>query len=66
MEALLESGIIDSLGVLDLVAFMEESFAITILDEELSPENFQTIERLASFIERKRNETAAGPEQSVE
>jgi acyl carrier protein len=55
MEALLENGIIDSLGVLDLVSFMEETFAITVADEELLPENFQTIERLAKFVEGKRN-----------
>jgi acyl carrier protein len=55
MEALLENGIIDSLGVLDLVSFMEETFAITVTDEELLPENFQTIERLAKFVEGKRN-----------
>jgi acyl carrier protein len=54
-DALLENGIIDSLGVLDLVSFMEETFAIAVMDEELLPENFQTIERLTAFIENKRN-----------
>ena len=54
-DSLLENGIIDSLGVLDLVSFMEETFAITIMDEELLPENFQTIERLAKFVETKNN-----------
>jgi acyl carrier protein len=56
-EALLENGIVDSLGVLDLVSFMEQAFAITISDDELLPENFQTIERLAKFIENKRGMT---------
>ena len=54
-DALLENGIIDSLGVLDLVSFMEETFAITVMDEELLPENFQTIERLTKFVESKSN-----------
>jgi len=54
-DGLLESGIVDSLGVLDLVSFIEESFAITVTDEELLPENFQTIERLTKFVEGKRN-----------
>jgi acyl carrier protein len=53
-EALLENGVIDSLGVLDLVAFIEESFAISVLDEDLVPENFQTLERLTAFIESRR------------
>ena len=54
-DALLESGIIDSLGVLDLVSFMEAAFAISVSDEELLPENFQTVERLAAFVESKHN-----------
>jgi acyl carrier protein len=54
-DALLENGIIDSLGVLDLVSFLEAAFAISVSDEELLPENFQTVERLARFVEGKRN-----------
>ncbi len=52
-DKLLESGIIDSLGVLDLVSFVEEEFKIRIGDDELLPENFQNIERLASFVRTK-------------
>ena len=58
-EPLLENGIIDSLGVLDLVTFMEEQFAINVADEELVPDNFQTIERLTAFVHNKRSGTAA-------
>ena len=39
-DELLESGIMDSLGILDLVAFIESEFNITVSDEDLSPENF--------------------------
>jgi acyl carrier protein len=56
-DALLENGLIDSLGVLDLVSFVEQTFAITVLDEELMPEHFQTIERLTKYVESKRNGT---------
>ena len=52
-DQLLESGVLDSLGVLDLVSFVEQEFAITVSDEELVPENFQTIERLTSFVQDK-------------
>jgi acyl carrier protein len=52
-DRLLEEGIIDSLGVLDLVAFLESEFSIQVLDEELLPENFRSIEGIAGFIERK-------------
>jgi len=59
---LLESGIIDSLGVLDVVEFLEKSFMIKISDDELTPENFASIKRLAEFVEKKRGqmEVAAG------
>jgi acyl carrier protein len=54
-DHLLDTGVVDSLGVLDLVTFIEQEFGITVVDEELGPENFQTIECLAGFVERKRN-----------
>jgi acyl carrier protein len=57
--ALLTSGIVDSLGMLDLVRFLEQSFTIHVDDEELTPENFATIGSLASFVEHKRNQIEA-------
>jgi len=54
---LLQSGFIDSLGVLDLVGFLEQSFAIRITDDELTPENFASVRGIASFVTQKR-ETA--------
>jgi acyl carrier protein len=55
-DPLLESGIIDSLGVLDLVDFIEVKFAVVVADDELVPENFQNIARIAAYIESKRQE----------
>ena len=59
---LLESGIVDSLGVLDVVAFLEKSFMIKISDDELTPENFASIKCLAEFVKKKTGqiEVAAG------
>jgi acyl carrier protein len=51
-DNLLESGIIDSLGVLELVTFMQQEFSVTVDDEDLTPENFQNIERMARFVAR--------------
>jgi acyl carrier protein len=51
-DNLLESGIIDSLGVLELVTFMQREFAVAVGDEDLTPENFQNIECMARFVER--------------
>lgn len=52
--ALLESGIVDSLGVLDVVEFLEENFSIKVDDEDLIPENFGTVRAMVSFVEQKR------------
>jgi len=46
----LEEGIVDSTGVLELVMFVEETFGITVKDEEIAPENFDSIERLARYV----------------
>ena len=54
-DLLLESGVLDSLGVLDVVNVIEENFQITLTDDELVPENFQTIGHIASFVANKVN-----------
>lgn len=51
-DSLLESGVVDSLGVLEIVAFLDEQFAIKVNDDELIPENFQDITAIASFVDR--------------
>ena len=53
-ESFLDRGIIDSTGVLELIMFLEEQFGVTISDEELLPENLDSISRLTAFVERKR------------
>jgi len=52
-ESLLDSGIIDSTGILELIMFLEEKFNITIEDDELTPENLDTIQNLVSFLSSK-------------
>jgi acyl carrier protein len=49
----LEEGIVDSTGVLELVMFVEETFNITVQDEEIVPENFDSVGQLAAYIHRK-------------
>lgn len=51
--ALLEKGILDSLGILDVVSFLESEFSILINDEDLLPENFQTLSTLSAFVLKK-------------
>jgi len=52
-ENLISSGIIDSMGILKLTAFMEKKFGIKIGNEEIIPENFQTLNALTEFVEKK-------------
>jgi acyl carrier protein len=54
-ESLLDSGIVDSTGVMEVVAFLEESFGIVIDDDELVADNLDSVERLAAFVARKRS-----------
>jgi acyl carrier protein len=53
-DNLIDSGIIDSLGIQKLIAFLEKEFIILILDMEVVPENFQSVEAIESFIKTKK------------
>jgi acyl carrier protein len=57
-DSLLNKGIIDSTGVLELVGFLEESFNIQVEDAELIPENLDSVNNLVNYIEKKRVHTA--------
>jgi acyl carrier protein len=52
--SLLDRGIIDSTGVLEVIAFIEDTFGITVEDSEMLPENLDSIERIANFVTRKK------------
>jgi len=52
-DSFTETGIIDSTGVLELVAFLEERYSIIVDDEDLLPENLDSINKLTGFLERK-------------
>lgn len=52
-ESLIETGIIDSMGMLELVVFVESDFGIEVEDMDLTPENFESVEALSTFVESK-------------
>jgi acyl carrier protein len=52
--SLLEEGIIDSTGMLEVIAFIETSFDIAVEESEMLPDNLDSIERIASFVARKK------------
>jgi acyl carrier protein len=55
-EDLLAKGIMDSHGVLEVVSFIEERYGISVGDEDLTPENFESVTRIDEFVTRKRGE----------
>lgn len=57
-EDLLEQGIIDSLGLMKLIAFMEKTFDIKIIDEEIVPENFQCLNSMVKLVEQQMQNQA--------
>jgi acyl carrier protein len=58
-QSLLRTGVLDSMGMSQLVAFLEEEFAVEVLDEELVPENLDSVSRAAAFVARKPARPAA-------
>ncbi len=56
----LDTGIVDSTGILELVAFLEQKFGIKIEHEEMIPENLDSVEKVARFLERKTPTPSTG------
>jgi acyl carrier protein len=52
-ESLLDNGVIDSTGVLELVAFLEEQFGIKVEDDEVIPDNLDSTANIAAYVEKK-------------
>ncbi|MDH4276295.1 MAG: acyl carrier protein [Gammaproteobacteria bacterium] len=53
-DSFLEKGIIDSTGIMELIFFIEDQFGIKVLDEEMVPENLDSVNRIVSFIDKKK------------
>jgi len=53
-DSFLQTGIIDSTGMLELVAFLEQTFSIKIGDAELVPQNLDSLDNLCNFLEKKQ------------
>ena len=57
-DSFLEKGIIDSTGVLEIISFLEETYEIKVEDDELIPDNLDSIDRLEAFVRRKSESKA--------
>ena len=55
-DSLLEKGIIDSVKMLDLISFLEESFNVEVDDDDLFPENFDSLNAIEKYVGKKVNE----------
>lgn len=63
-DSFLDEGIIDSTGVLQLVMFLEETCGITVADEDLTPDNLDSIKSVSNYISRKKSALFMGAEVS--
>lgn len=52
--SLLEAGIVDSTGILDIIFYMEQKFGIKVDDEEMIPENLESVRNIVGFVTRKQ------------
>jgi len=52
-ESLLDRGIVDSTGVLEVVMFLEETFGVVVEDDEIVPENLDSVAAMAAYVARK-------------
>lgn len=53
-DSFLEKGIIDSTGILEVIEFIEEEFEIKVEDDEMTPENLDSVNKIIRFIEKKK------------
>lgn len=58
-DSFLETGIIDSTGVLEIILFIEETFGIKVDDNEMFPANLDSVDNLSSFVQRKQAQAVA-------
>jgi len=52
-ESLLDSGVVDSAVMIDLIAYLESTFGVQVPDEDMMPENFETLRAITDYVERK-------------
>ena len=53
-DNLIEKGMIDSLGIMKLLVYLEETFSINVSDDELIPDNFETVDAISAFVVSKQ------------
>lgn len=57
-DNIIANGIIDSLGIIKMIHFLEDRFSVSLRDEDITPDNFESIESISAFLERTSNPTS--------
>lgn len=57
-DSFMENGVLDSMNVIELVVFLEQRFGVQVADHEIIPDNFDSIDKLASFVRSKQQVAA--------
>jgi acyl carrier protein len=65
-DSFMESGIIDSTGILELVRFLEATFDVKVADEDLIPDNLDSIEKIVAFVQAKQASAAGARPSSLQ
>ena len=55
-DSFMDKGIIDSTGILEVIEFLEDEFGITVEDEEMIPENLDSVNRILGFVQTKQKD----------
>lgn len=58
-ESLTQAGVLDSMGVLELIMFIESQFGVAVPDEDTLPENLDSVARIVGYVERRLTEATA-------
>lgn len=58
-DSLLDKGIIDSTGIMEVILFLEEEFGVAVEDDEMVPENLDSVDNLVKFIKAKQGSSGA-------
>ena len=64
-DSLLDSGVVDSTGVMELILFLESEFGIQMADNELVPENLDSVDRMAAFVAQKLVEGSSDTNKAI-
>ena len=64
-ESFIENGIVDSTGVLEIIMWVESTYGISVLDNEVLPQNFDSVDNLLAYIEQKLGVVTEGAGQEL-